>query len=117
VMVDLIVQNLAERGTADLSFTVPRQDLERTLLLVREVTAQWPQSTIAFEKNIAILSVIGIGLRSHTGVGQQMFTALAEAGVNVQMVTTSEIRTSVVVTPEHGPAAHAALIRAFGLAN
>ncbi len=115
VMVDLIVQNISQEKQADLSFTVPRGDLERCLLLLRELIECWPGAQLSFEKNMAMLSVMGIGLRSHTGVGERMFRALANAGVNVQMVNTSEIRISVVVAPKDASTAHATLLTTFGL--
>ncbi len=115
VMVDLIVQNISQEKQADLSFTVPRGDLERCLLLLRELIECWPGAQLSFEKNMAMLSVMGIGLRSHTGVGEKMFRALANAGVNVQMVNTSEIRISVVVAPKDAATAHATLLTTFGL--
>jgi aspartate kinase len=115
VMVDMIVQNLSHDRIADLSFTVPRQDLERCLLLMRELLERWPSAELSFDKEIALLSVMGIGLRSHTGVGEKMFRALAETGVNVQMVNTSETRIGVVVSPVHAEMAHAALLKEFGL--
>ncbi|MBM4077359.1 MAG: ACT domain-containing protein, partial [Planctomycetes bacterium] len=115
VMVDMIVQNMSQGSHADLSFTVPRGDLERTLLLLRELIEQWPGAELSFEKDMAMLSVMGIGLRSHTGVGEKMFSALAKAGVNIQMVNTSEIRISVVVSPGDAKRAHETLIKTFGL--
>jgi aspartate kinase len=115
VMVDLIVQNISHGEHADLSFTVPRGDLERCLLLLRELIERWPGAELSYEKEIAMLSVMGIGLRSHTGVGERMFRALAQAGVNVQMVNTSEIRISVVVAPDDATKANAALLTTFGL--
>lgn len=115
VMVDMIVQNMTHAHKADLSFTVPRQDLERCLLLLREVIERWPGASLSYEKEIAMLSVMGIGLRSHTGVGERMFRALGEAGVNVQMVNTSETRIGVVVGPQDADKAHQGLLGAFEL--
>jgi len=115
VMVDMIVQNVSRDGFAALSFTVPRKDLERCLLLVRELLEQWPGAELSYEKDIALLTVIGIGLRTHTGVGERMFRALSEANVNVQLVNTSEIRFGVVVSKSDAGRAHQALIAAFGI--
>ena len=84
---------------------------------MREVLEQWPEADLSFDRDIAKLSVMGIGLRSHTGVGEKMFRALADAGVNVQMINTSEIRIGVVVSPENAEQAHAALLNEFGLAR
>ena len=114
-MVDLIVQNISNGQHADLSFTVPRGDLERCLLLLRELTELWSAAELSFEKETAMLSVMGIGLRSHPGVGERMFQALADAGVNVQMVNTSEIRISVVVRTQDAIKAHVALLKTFQL--
>lgn len=115
VMVDMIVQNIGLEGRTDISFTVPRSDLERCLLLVRELGEHWEGAQVSFEREIALLSVIGIGLRSHTGVGERMFAALGAADVNVDMVNTSEIRVSAVVSPTTAKSAHAALLKEFGL--
>ncbi|MFP6768058.1 MAG: aspartate kinase [Planctomycetaceae bacterium] len=118
ILVDMIVQNQAgadsslEDEYASLSLTVPRRDLDPALLLVREVAEQW-EATVGFERDIAMLSVIGIGLRSHTGVGVKMFHALGEAGINIQMINTSEIRVSVVVDLADGDEGHRCLARAF----
>lgn len=102
VMVDMIVQNISQRGRANLSFTVLHKDLDLCLLLVREVLETWCDAALTYERDIAKLSVMGIGLRSHTGVGEKMFRALASTNVNIQMVSTSEIRISAVVSPADG---------------
>jgi aspartate kinase len=114
VMVDMIVQNVSHSRKASLSFTVPRPDLEQCLLLVREVIERWPGSELTFDEDMAKLSVVGIGLRTHTGVGEKMFRALAEAGINVQLINTSEIRICAVVAGDRGPAALERLNREFG---
>ena len=114
VMVDMIVQNVSHSGRASLSFTVPRPDLEPCLLLVREVLEQWPGAELSYDQDMAKLSVVGIGLRTHTGVGEKMFRALAEAAINVQLINTSEIRICAVVAGDSGPAALACLNREFG---
>jgi aspartate kinase len=115
VMVDMIVQNVSHKGHAEVSFTVPREDLQRCLLLVREVVSQWPEAALSFDQDIAKLSVMGIGLRTHTGVGERMFRALAEKGINIQIINTSEIRMSAVVARDQGVAAHECLLETFGL--
>lgn len=115
VMVDMIVQNVSHSGHASVSFTVPRSDLGECLLLLREVLENWSGAEISYDENIAKLSVMGIGLRSHTGVGELMFGVLSEAGINVQMINTSEIRMSAVIADEHGEAALEQLLKTFGL--
>lgn len=113
VMVDIIVQNAGHQGNASLSFTVPRSDLEKCLALLKPIVAQWPNTKVSWDSSIAKISVAGIGLRSHTGVGDKMFRALAEAQINVQMISTSEIRISVVIDHQSGPAAEVCLLKAF----
>lgn len=114
-MVDAILQNVSRDGKSVVSFTVPRRDHDACLLLVREVLSQWPGATVTSEREIAQLSVIGVGLRTHTGVGEKMFRALGDAGINVRMINTSEIRMTAMVAADQGRAAHRALLGAFGL--
>jgi aspartate kinase len=115
VLVDMIVQNTSRRGRANLSFTVPREDLDSCLLLGREVLEQWPEALLSFDREMAKLTVMGIGLRTHTGVGEKLFRALAESDINVQLINTSEIRMSAVVGPQHGRRALDSLLATFGL--
>ncbi|MCA9089862.1 MAG: aspartate kinase [Planctomycetaceae bacterium] len=115
VMVDMIVQNVSHDGSAEVSFTVNRSDLDRCLLLTREVLEAWDGAQLTSERDIAKLTVVGIGLRTHTGVGEKMFRALAEANINIQMINTSEIRMSAVVQANQGPAGLQALQQTFGL--
>ncbi len=115
IMVDMIVQNVGCHGKASITFTIPESDTEQALLLVREVLEAWPDAELSYDTDIAKLSVMGIGLRSHTGVGQKMFHALSEAGVNIQMVNTSEIRISTVVASDSASKAHDAVLNAFCL--
>ena len=117
VLVDMIVQNVSHSGQGEVSLTVPQTDLAHCRELVETLLPSWPGATLTFEPKIAKLSVSGIGLRTHTGVGEKMFSALADAGVNVKLINTSEIRTSTVVAAEDGLPAHAALQRVFGLAE
>jgi len=116
IMVDTIVQNVSRDGHTVVSFTVPRNDHHACLLLVRELLTQWPGSACVSEPEVAQLAVMGVGLRTHTGVGERMFRALGEAGINVRMVNTSEIRVSATVAADQGSAALAALQAAFGRA-
>ena len=114
VMVDMIVQNIGRDGTAEVSFTVQRTDIDRCLLLVREVVSQWEGAELTHDREIDKLTVTGIGLRSHTSVGDMLFRALADADVNVRMINTSEVRLSVVVGADEGQKAATCLHRAFG---
>ncbi|MEO1993805.1 MAG: aspartate kinase, partial [Planctomycetaceae bacterium] len=115
VMVDMIVQNAAQDGLAQLSFSVPQVDLDRCLALVESVLKSWPGTKVSSDADIAKLSVMGIGLRSHTGVASRMFAALADEGINVQMINTSEIRISAVVADRFGRKALMRLLQVFGL--
>ena len=115
IMVDMIVQNVGHSGRAHMSFTIPQDDLERCLTLIEGVVAQWPGTQVSSEQQIAKLSVMGIGLRSHTGVGEKMFRTLSEGQINIRMINTSEIRISVVVDSADGPKALDSLNAAFGL--
>jgi aspartate kinase len=120
VMVDMIVQNVSHRGQAEVSFTVARRDIDRCLLLVQEIVSQWEGwegAQLSHDRAIGKLTVTGIGLRSHTGVGEMMFRALAEAGVNVEMINTSEVRFAVVVAADEGPRALRALTAAFAVSG
>jgi aspartate kinase len=109
------VQNVSHSRQAEVSFTIARKDYARGLKLLSEFLPAWPQARLSSEERIAKLSVAGIGLRTHTGVGQRMFQALADAGINIQMINTSEIRISAVVAAEQGEKGYVALQAAFGL--
>ncbi|QDT97948.1 aspartate kinase [Gimesia aquarii] len=115
VSVDMIVQNMGEEEQAHLSFTVPRTSLEKSLELVEPLLSEWGEAEVSHEAEIAKLSVVGIGLRSHTGVGQSMFYALAESNINIQMINTSETRISAVVDLKHGEKAYEGLLKKFKL--
>jgi aspartate kinase len=97
VNVDMIVQTVSSEGTTDISFTVPKSDLERTDALIRSVAADVGAAGVATDPNIAKISLIGAGMRTHPGVAAEMFQALADAGINIGMISTSSIRLSCVV--------------------
>jgi len=114
IVVDMIVQNAKGNGRAELSFSVPRGDLDRaraaTEAAVRGID---PLTRVAADGNIAKLFVLGVGMRTHTGVARRMFGALAHRGINISMINTSEVRVSVVVDGERGEEALACLKEAF----
>jgi aspartate kinase len=112
ILVDMIVQSIGRDGHADISFTVPRNSLEQARRVLKSLSSELGGET-KDEPAVAILTVKGIGIRSHTGVGLRMFKALSEAGINVEMVSTSEVRVNVVVEAEKGAAGLAALKNAF----
>ncbi len=115
VMVDLIVQNVSQENTSSISATVLKKDLKTCLAVVEKLKSTWNSLEIVSDDQIVKISVKGIGLRSHTGVGEKMFKALAEQNVNIQMVATSEIRMSVVIGDHQAVAAYQALMKTFGL--
>jgi aspartate kinase len=112
ILVDMIVQSIGRDGHADISFTVPRNSLEQARGVLKTLSAELGGET-RDESAVAILTVKGIGIRSHTGVGLRMFKALHEAGINVEMVSTSEVRVNVVVAADKGAAGLKALKDVF----
>jgi len=112
INVDMIVQS-APHDTASLSFTVPKEELKDTAKIAASLVQQMPNVSIESSADVAKLSVSGIGLRSHTGVAIRMFRALAEAGINIRMINTSEVRVNVVVEGKDGDSGLAALKEAF----
>jgi len=114
VVVDLIVQNMGRDGKSSISFTVPRGKLATSLEVTGRLVGQWPGVELRSEAEIAKLSVLGIGLRTHTGVGQKLFQSLAEAKVNVRIISTSEVCISTVLEASAGEGALRAVQKAFG---
>jgi aspartate kinase len=112
ILVDTIVQSIGRDGLADISFTVPRSELEHVRKVLKSLAGE-VGGEVRDVPAVAILTVKGIGIRSHTGVGLRMFRALSEAGINVEMVSTSEVRTNVVVAEDKGEPGLAALKAAF----
>jgi len=116
IEVDVIIQNISKEGKTDFSFTVSQGDYQRTLHLLREkVAPTWSAAEVLGDPHIAKVSIVGIGMRSHVGVAATMFKALSEVGVNIQMISTSEIKTSVVIDEKYLELAVRALHTAFGL--
>jgi aspartate kinase len=113
IVVDMIIQNASADGRTDLTFTVPRTDLRRALELVREVAAEISAAGVRHEEQVAKVSIIGVGMRTHAGVAATMFKVLAAEGINIQMIATSEIKVSVVVNSKYGELAMRALHDAF----
>jgi aspartate kinase len=116
ILVDMIVQNVKGPGRVELSFSVPRQDLERAAKLTREAVQRLdPVARVVVDADIAKVFVLGVGMRTHTGVAQRMFGALAQRGINISMINTSEVRVSAVVDGQRGEEALACLKEAFPL--
>jgi aspartate kinase len=115
IVVDMIVQNVAKDGRTEVSFTVASGDLAETLRAAEAAAKAAGASGVAHDPEVAKVSVVGLGMRTHTGVATQMFQALADAGVNIEMITTSEIKISALVKRPDAATALRAVHRAFRL--
>ncbi|MEH6638998.1 MAG: aspartate kinase [Porticoccaceae bacterium] len=115
IEVDVIVQNVAEDGTTSLTFTVHRNEMKKAEQVLQQVAKDLDAQAISVDDHIAKLSLVGVGMRSHAGVASQMFGVLAEHNINIQMITTSEIKITVVVDEKYLELAVRALHTAFGL--
>ncbi|MGV3607961.1 MAG: aspartate kinase [Planctomycetaceae bacterium] len=115
ISVDMIVQNVGESGKADISFTVPKEELEASLEAVRSAAQVVGAAGITSNDSVAKVSVVGLGMARQTGVAEKMFSALANAGINIQMITTSEIKISVLVSRDEAPKALRIVHQAFEL--
>ena len=115
INVDMIVQNFSEDGRADLTFTVARADLDRAVSVLYERRALLGFAALKPDANVVKISVIGVGMRSHAGIAKQMFQTLAEKGINIQVISTSEIKVSVLIASEYTELALRALHTAYGL--
>ena len=116
VNVDMIVQNISEDGaTTDVTFTVSKADLQRAVDLLRDLEPQLRYAQLRPDPDVVKISVIGVGMRSHAGIAQRMFSALSENGINIQVISTSEIKISVLVAERYLELAVRALHTAYGL--
>ncbi|MHA1597946.1 MAG: aspartate kinase [Alphaproteobacteria bacterium] len=116
VNVDMIVQNVSEDGKAtDLTFTVTRGDLDRAVDVLKKAKADLGYEELRTDADVVKVSVIGVGMRSHAGVAQRMFSTLSEKGINIQVISTSEIKVSVLIAEEYTELAVRALHEAYGL--
>jgi aspartate kinase len=117
IEVDVIVQNVAEDNSTDFTFTVHRNDMERAEKILQGVAEELKAREVRCDDKIAKISLVGVGMRSHAGVASQMFKALAEVAINIQMITTSEIKISVVIDEKFLELAVRSLHSAFELAG
>jgi aspartate kinase len=115
VNVDMIVQNVSADGTTDLTFTVGKADLPRARAALDIVRAQVGYAEVLADPDVAKISVVGVGMRSHAGVANTMFSALADKAINIQVISTSEIKVSVLIAAEYTELAVRALHAAYGL--
>jgi aspartate kinase len=117
VNVDMIVQNISEADqTTDITFTIPKGELKSALKALEPVLARMGSASIVSDGRVAKISIIGVGMRSHTGVARKMFETLGERGINIQVISTSEIKVSVLIDSEYTELAMRALHAAYGLA-
>lgn len=115
INVDMIIQNVSDRGFTDVSFTVPRPDLAKTRALLEKIAREIEAGEVNVEEKIAKVSIAGVGMKSHPGVAATMFESLAREKINIMMISTSEIKISCVVRAEDGERAARTLHKAFGL--
>jgi len=115
INVDMIVQDVSDRGHTDITFTVPRTDLPRALSVLEANQSVVGCKALVHSDNVVKISVIGVGMRTHAGVAQKMFAALAEKGINILVISTSEIKVSVLIEEEYTELALRVLHTAYGL--
>ena len=115
IVVDMIVQNTSEDGLTDLTFTVPKPDFYKTMKLVSETAKEIGAEKVLGDEDIAKVSVIGVGMRTHAGVAKKMFETLARENINITMISTSEIKVSCIIEEKYTELAVRVLHNAFGL--
>ena len=115
IEVDMIIQNVGAEGTTDFSFTVPRSDFKATLELLKGLQESIGATEINGDDTVCKVSIVGMGMRSHAGVASKMFRTLAEEGINIQMISTSEIKVSVLIDEKYMELATRVLHKAFEL--
>ena len=115
INVDMIIQNVSRTGATDVSFTVSASDLSRTLTAARQVARAIRAKGVTYDDQIAKISVVGVGMRSHSGIAARMFQALAKESINIEMISTSEIKISCIISKRQAERAARALHKAFGL--
>ena len=115
INVDMIVQNVSQDGLTDMTFTVPRGELSRAIKVIEGQKGAIDFKSVSSDPNVVKISVIGVGMRSHAGVASRMFRTLAEKGINIQVISTSEIKVSVLIASEYTELALRALHTAYDL--
>jgi len=115
INVDIIVQNVGADGTTDFTFTVHRGEYQKAMSVLKQVAQSLKAREVVGDDKIVKISVVGVGMRSHAGIASQMFKALADEGINIQMISTSEIKISVVVEEKYLELGVRALHSTFGL--
>ena len=113
IVVDMIIQNLSQDGTTDMTFTVPREDYQRSLEITRKTAEGLGAASVGGDEEIAKVSIVGLGMKDHAAVASRMFQVLADEGINIQLISTSEIKVSVVIEEKYTELAVRALHAAF----
>jgi aspartate kinase len=113
VVVDMIIQNIGEGGLTDMSFTVPKTDSKKIMEVMKKVVTEIGAKDVNVQEDIAKISIVGVGMRSHSGVAAKMFSALAKEGINIMMISTSEIKISCVIDAKYTELAVRVLHEAF----
>ena len=115
VNVDMIIQNVAQDGTTDLTFTVNRSEYPHARSILEKISAQLKAREVVGDDQLAKISIVGVGMRSHAGIASTMFEAMATEGINIELISTSEIKISIGVADRYVELAVRALHKAFGL--
>ncbi|PKN11224.1 MAG: aspartate kinase [Deltaproteobacteria bacterium HGW-Deltaproteobacteria-4] len=115
ITVDMIIQNVSHDGLNDMTFTVPKSDFKKALKIVQETAVEIGAGSVTSDENIAKVSIIGVGMRSHSGVACKMFETLSGEGINILMISTSEIKISCIIELKYSELAIRVLHEAFGL--
>lgn len=115
IIVDMIIQNVSQDGSTDISFTVPRGDLKEAALIVNKIAKEIGAGDLQTKEEIAKVSIVGVGMRSHSGVAAKMFDTLAKEAINIMMISTSEIKISCVIDSKYTELAVRSLHEAFSL--
>ena len=101
IVVDMIIQNIGEGGLTDMSFTVPKTDAKKVNEVMKKVVAEIGAKNVNIKEDVSKISIVGVGMRSHSGVAAKMFTAMAKEGINIMMISTSEIKISCVIDAKY----------------
>jgi aspartate kinase len=101
ILIDMIVQNLSSDGTTDMTFTVSRAEYNKALEIANAAASEIGASEVEGDQSIAKISIVGLGMQDHAGVATRMFTTLASEGINIQLISTSEIKISVVIEEKY----------------
>ncbi|CAG0981016.1 aspartate kinase [Geobacter sp.] len=117
ISVDMIVQNVSGGDLTDFTFTVTKADFKKALAITKEVATEIKATGVTADESISKVSIVGVGMRSHAGVATKMFQTLAQEGINIQMISTSEIKVSVVIDAKYTELAVRVLHEAFGLSG